>query len=187
MKRSQFKWIFFLIAIVPFWLNGQTSPHVIFGIDLNENWTTLTNQSAFSYISNLNITRENNYVGVAMDLSEKYIQSSADPELIEIGFTSTVLLFPEPAGSINEFDIETCTPGFLIASLEYETDFEYEQLNEGVFTNLASLIMKQFGVPSSMMKKDWGASFTWTLTNSEIILNTSKTQHIVLVYQKKKP
>ena len=51
------------------------------------------------------------------------------------------------------------------------------------FSKLSSLLMNQFGAPSSTMKKDWGSNFQWKLTNAYIIL-TLRYGEISVIYSK---
>ena len=76
---------------------------------------------------------------------------------------------------------EDTTVGLTAAELYGEGK---EFLNLEDFNKIVFILMNQFGAPNSTMKKDWGASFEWNLTNAQLILTSNKTQHIILIYIK---
>ena len=75
--------LFFSVTIL-----GQTSPHIISGIDLNKDWYTLTNQSALSYYSQEIYRKDKNLDGVTMNISDDYMTSLVDDDFLKIGFTN---------------------------------------------------------------------------------------------------
>ena len=65
-------------------LISQTSSHIVFGIDLNKDWYTLTEQSALAYYWQEDFKKKNNQPGVAVDIDEEYLNNNADKEFLEI-------------------------------------------------------------------------------------------------------
>tara|TARA_B100000780_G_scaffold180189_1_gene126353 strand:+ start:2548 stop:3087 length:540 start_codon:yes stop_codon:yes gene_type:complete len=159
---------------------AQMSNHIISGLDLKEDWYTLTNQSALGYLTQENYRKENNQTGVSVDLDKDYLTNNVEAEFLNIGFTDFILHFP--GGYRSGFD--TLAPFFFIADLIYNSDYEYESLSENDFSRIASVLMLQFGPPSNTMKKEWGASFEWKFENAQLMLVSNKTNHIKLMYRK---
>jgi len=160
---------------------GQISSHIISGIDLNKDWYTLSNQSVSAYYMQEQFRIENNLPGVGVNFDENYLLNYADKDFLNIGFTDFMLIFPQG----NQSNLDKVEPKQFYAFLKYKSETDYNALNEKVFTNIASILMEQFGPPNKTMKKSWGAMFEWSFDNAQIILNTNKTEHISLVYTKK--
>tara|TARA_B100001093_G_scaffold440810_1_gene441562 strand:+ start:706 stop:1245 length:540 start_codon:yes stop_codon:yes gene_type:complete len=169
----------FLISVCCF---GQKSSHIISGIDLNENWYTLTNQSQLSYFVQEDYRKKQNLQGVTMDIDEKYLEQNVSKDFLSIKFTELILSFPMD----NQTNLNTLSPSLFMATKMYSSDKEYNTYNLEDFNKIVFILMNQYGAPNSTMKKDWGASFEWNLTNAQLILTSNKTQHIVLIYLKQK-
>ena len=84
----------------------------------------------------------------------------------------------------NQTNLNTLSPSLFMATKMYSSDKDYDAYNLEDFNKIVFILMNQFGAPNSTMKKDWGASFEWNLTNAQLILTSNKTQHIVLIYIK---
>jgi len=159
---------------------GQDSSHIIYGIDLNKDWYTLSNQSAAAYFIQEQFRIENDIPGVGVSLDENYILNYADKEFLNIGFTNIMLVFPQD----NQSNLDKIQPEQFYAILKYKSETDYETFNEKAFANIAFVLMSQFGPPNKTMKESWGANFEWNLDNAQILLNTNKTDHISLIYIK---
>ena len=169
-----------LLLFIPLVSFGQDSSHIISGIDLNENWYTLTNQSQLSYFVQEDNRKKQNLQGVTMDIDEKYLDSNADKDFLDIGFTDLVLNFPMG----NQSNLNTLEPTIFMATKKYSSEKDYNAYNLEDFNKIVFVLMNEYGAPNSTMKKDWGASFEWNLTNAQLMLTSNKTQHIVLMYLK---
>ena len=174
------KKLILLLLFIPLVSFGQDSSHIISGIDLNENWYTLTNQSQLSYFVQEDNRKKQNLQGVTMDIDEKYLDSNADKDFLDIGFTDLVLNFPMG----NQSNLNTLEPTIFMATKKYSSEKDYNAYNLEDFNKIVFVLMNQYGAPNSTMKKDWGASFEWNLTNAQLMLTSNKTQHIVLMYLK---
>tara|TARA_B100001094_G_scaffold209945_1_gene203847 strand:+ start:171 stop:704 length:534 start_codon:yes stop_codon:yes gene_type:complete len=174
------KKLILLLLFIPLVSFGQDSSHIISGIDLNKDWFTLTNQSVGSYY-NQEVYRKNlNLEGVSMDIDKKYLDSNADKDFLDIEFTDLVLNFPMG----NQSSLNTLEPTIFMATKKYSSEKDYNAYNLEDFNKIVFILMNQYGAPNSTMKKDWGASFEWNLTNAQLMLTSNKTQHIVLMYLK---
>jgi len=171
----------FIIYLLPNICFGQSESHIISGINLNDDWYMLTNQSALSYYSQLNYCNENDIDGVTMSIDESYLKDKVNDDFLNIEFTDLTLVFPK--GEVSSLD--KLQPYMFMASLKYSSDSEFRVLSEKEFSNIASILMNQFGPPNNSMKESWGASFQWELDNAQLALSSSKTDHIVILYLKK--
>jgi len=172
--------LYTLALLVCFSSFGQKSSHKISGIDLNEDWYTLTNQSQLSYYWNKDSQKKQNRQELTMDIDEKYLEQNASKDFLSIKFTRLVLSFPMG----NQSNLSTLSPFLFTAVKRYPSDKDYDTYNSEDFNKIVFILMNQYGAPNSTMKKDWGASFEWNLTNAQLILTSKKDQHIVLVYLK---
>tara|TARA_B100001989_G_C24533157_1_gene462806 strand:+ start:503 stop:1042 length:540 start_codon:yes stop_codon:yes gene_type:complete len=177
MRRFYLIITLFLIAVCGF---GQKSSHKISGIDLNENWYTLTNQSQLGYFVQENYRKKQNLQGVTVDIDEKYLEQNVNKDFLSIKFTELILSFPMG----NQTNLNTLSPSLFMATKMYSSNEDYDAYNLEDFNKIVFILMNQFGAPNSTMKKDWGASFEWNLTNAQLILTSNKTQHIILIYIK---
>ena len=174
------KKLILLLLFIPLVSFGQNSSHIISGIDLKKDWFTLTNQSVFSYYSQEVYRKKLNLEGVSMDIDENYLNSYVDKDFLSIGFTDLVLNFP--AG--NQSNLNKLEPTFFMATLKYDSNIEYSTNSSNDFNKIVYSLMNQFGAPNSTMKKSWGASFEWNFSNAQLVLNSSKSEHITLMYLK---
>ena len=177
MKRI----ILYLFLLSPILCCAQISTHEILGIDLNQSWTTLTNQSLLGYFNQKKFREENNIPGVAEDLYDKYLLENTNDNFLKIGFTDYVLVFP----SDSELNLDVLSPTIFTASKTYKSELDLDKFSEKDFTDVAAILMNQFGPPNKSMKESWGAMFEWNTENAQIILNTNKSEHLNLVYYKK--
>ena len=174
------KKLILLLLFIPLFSIGQESSHTISGIDLNESWNTLTNQSNFSYFVQEDYRKKQNLQGVKMDIDEEYLEQNVSKDFLSIKFTELILNFPMG----NQSNLNTLSPSYFIASKKYSSDKDYNAYNLEDFNKIVFILMNQYGAPNSTMKKDWGASFKWNLTNAQLVLTSSKTQHLELIYLK---
>ena len=147
-------------------LISQTTSHRIFDIDLNKDWYTLTGQSAIAYYMQEDFKKKNNKPGVAVEMDEEYLINNADKEFLELGLYEIILIFEQ--GQQN--NLRNISPSMMTINLMKYGKSEKSAENK-IFSKLSSLLMNQFGPPSSTMKKEWGASFQWELTDASIVLN----------------
>ena len=158
----------------------QKSSHIISGIDLNENWNSLTNQSALSYVVQEDYRKKQNLTGISIDIDEKYLEQNVSKDFLAIKFTDLILNFPMG----NQLNLNTLSPSLFMATKKYSSDKDYNDYNSEDFNKIVFVLMNQYGPPNSTMKKDWGATFEWNFTNAQLMLTSNKTQHIVLMYLK---
>ena len=161
-------------------LNGKTSSHIFFGIDLNSDWYSLTDLSKLSHTipNDLNPNAPFKYV----PLSES-IFSSVNIDLKQLGF-EILLGFPSDSGSISDFN--KFPPSILNAS------FKYSNTSVGIdkLSALFALIVKKYGFPDEMLSNkdpniDTG-NFIWSGKNYSITVSfkPSNKNVITLIYFK---
>ena len=153
---------------------GQSSTHIIAGIDLNNNWNDLTNLDVYTYVRQERNKNENS-MGVITTISEEYLKENAQKEFLGINFSLFRLVFP-----FGKNEIEKLSPIIFMARKNYNSDNEHSKLND--FNKLAYILMNQFGTPSSTEKGDWGSSFQWEFSNANLNLYLTKKEHLNLIY-----
>lgn len=163
---------FFLKAVLIF---GQSSTHVIAGIDLNKNWNELTNLSPYTYISQERKKNEGS-LGVYTTISEEYLKKNLEQEFSEINFSELWLVFPFGNSAI----IEKLSPNYFIALKKYSP--ENEVLISDDFNKLVYIFMNQFGPPSLTEKEDWGWAFIWDFSNAILSLVSTEKDPLLLQY-----
>jgi len=156
------------------------SSHILFGIDLNKDWYTLTDISALSYFTEQEYRKKNNIPGVAMTFSKDYLKKNANFDFLNIGFTDLTGIYPKNEGG----NLKNISPYIFIATLKYNSDNEYEEKSSDAFNKITYLLMNQFGAPDNSTKAKWGASLEWKFSNAELLLNSNKKQHITVMYIK---
>ncbi len=177
MRTSVFLLLF---SCVPFISFSQSSPHIVSGINLNEDWTTLTNKEPVIYWVEEKFRKDNNIPGVGAYIDKDYLIKHADNDFMNIGFTDLILTFPQD----NQANLEQVTPTMFTATLEYKTEDDYNMSNERNFTNIASILIRQFGSPSKKKSNSLGNVLEWNLDNANILLNINKDKHLEMVYSK---
>tara|TARA_B100001027_G_C16213837_1_gene306441 strand:+ start:281 stop:817 length:537 start_codon:yes stop_codon:yes gene_type:complete len=159
---------------------SQNTSHIISGLDLNEDWYTLTNQGQLGYVIQESYREENNLPGVAMEIYEKYLESNVDKDFLDIDFSDLTLIFPAK----NQTNLNTLKPTIFLANKMYDSEAEYLSRSQKDFNKIVYILMNQFGSPSSTAKESWGSAFEWNSNNAQLMLLKNKTQHIVLTYIK---
>jgi len=82
-------------------------------------------------------------------------------------------------------NLSNLPPTILFAFLNYSSLTEYENNNKNDFAKISSILIRQFGAPTSSMKASWGASFEWKFENAQIMLNSNRNDNqIILTYLK---
>ena len=149
MRNLNFIIAFFLISFCCF---GQKSSHIISGIELNENWYTLTNQSQLSYFIQEDYRKKQNLQGVTMDIDEKYLELNVNKDFLSINFTELILNFPMG----NQSNLNTLSPSVFMATKMYSSQKDYNAYNLEDFNKIVFILMNQYGAPNSTMKKIGG-------------------------------
>lgn len=154
---------------------GQSSTHIIAGIDLNNNWNDLTDLDTITYDMQER-DKDENSIGVLTTISEGYLKENAEKEFLEINFSVFRLVFPFGNSAI----VEKLSPIMFMARKNYNSDYELSTSND--LYKLAYLLMNQFGTPNSTEKGDWGSSFQWEFSNANLNLYLTKKEHLNLIY-----
>ena len=133
MRNLTFIIAFFLISFCCF---GQKSSHIISGIDLNENWYTLTNQSQLSYFVQEDYRKKQNLQGVTMDIDEKYLELNVNKDFLAINFTELILNFPMG----NQSNLNTLSPSVFMATKMYSSQEDYNAYNLEDFNKIVFIL-----------------------------------------------
>ena len=178
------KKLFFSLIVISCHLTfAQIVSNNFFGIDLDKDWYTLTEQSGIAYAISKNQYPNSPLVIVELDES---IYNLINSDLLEIGL-DLKLGFEKKQVS----DFNNLFPVNLLGSVEFQSTSEYRLIGIDKFSKLFSLLIKKYGFPSQMIVAsdpniDSG-TFIWERKNLSILinLNAANNKSIQLIYSKK--
>jgi len=157
--------------------------NIFFGIDLDKDWYTLTEQSGLSYTLFKNQNPDSQFVTVNL---HKSIYNLINPDLLKIGLDLKLGFEIKQVSDFNNL-----FPIHLFGSVKFKSLSEYRLKGIDKFSNLFSLLVKKFGFPTQMtVASDPGidsAAFVWERENFLILinLNAANNKSIQLIYSKK--
>lgn len=169
-------YIFILFAFLPLFSNSQTSKHKFFGIDLDSDWYTLTNQQSLAYWLQ-DQDKNSNFVIIDCDYNNKI-----DSKFLNIGFNELLLIFQK--GYKGKLD--SLNPDTFLARISYTDISDYTSKSNNDITKILSLLKYEYGVPELNMIRDKYSVFKWNDVYSQIIL-TCRLDELTttLIYTKK--
>ena len=169
-----------IILFTPICLYCQVSTHHFQGIDLNQNWTTLTKQHIGGASYYTNISLENNLPGVSVPLHADYYTENASGVFQDLSLTSITLLFDYNGPT----DLTKRAPVILLAQKVYNSDSDYAHNISGDFQKALTMIENQYGTATSKSWESYGSIATWELSNAHILLNNSVEVGLQILYKK---
>ena len=177
MKIKIKKTIFLLFALIPFICFSQSNKHILFGIDLDSNWRSLTNQQSLGYFIQ-NEDKNSNYVITDCD----YIHDKINNDFLNIGFKEMLLIFPKGYKG----KLESLSPGIFIARIYYTDIREYIGKSNNDIEKILSILKDEYGAPELNMKKEKYSVFELNGTYYQIVV-TSREDELTttLIYTKK--
>lgn len=139
----------------------STDKYIFFGIDLNMDWYTLTNQSALRYYLE-DQDKQSKFVITDCD----FIIEKIDPRFINLGFQELLLIFQKGFKG----DLINLKPDIFLARITYSDINEYVINSKNDIEKSIALLNLEFGTPVLNMKKDEYAIYKWKGVHNEIIL-----------------
>ena len=178
------KKLFFSLIVISCQLTfGQIGSNNFFGIDLDKDWYTLTEQSGIAYTLFKHQNPDSPLVTVNLHES---ISNLINPDLLEIGLD---LKLGFEIKQVSDFD--NLFPIHLFGSVKFQSLSEYRLIGIDKFSKLFSLLVKKFGFPTQMAVAsdpdiDSG-TFVWERKNFSILINSNAANNksIQLIYSKK--
>ena len=171
------KYIFILFAFLPLFSISQTNKHKFFGIDLDSDWYTLTNQQSLVYWLQ-DQDKNSNFVIIDCD----YINNKIDSKFLNVGFNELLLIFQK--GYKGKLD--SLNPDTFLARISYNDISAYTRKSNNDITKIMSLLKDEYGEPQLNMISDKYSVFKWNDVYKQIIL-TCRVDELTttLIYTKK--
>lgn len=155
------KKIIFFLVLAPFISNCQVSKNIIFGIDLNLDWYTLTNYSGLTY-AEASLESKNNYV--VIDLNQ--YKDKIDNKFLKLGFSELLLAFPKKeTRNLNELK-----PEIFIARIRYSDYSDYMNKSPKDLENILFLMRDEFGEANLNEVRDKYSNYKWSGVYYDIAL-----------------
>lgn len=168
--------ILFLLFIIPVTCFSQTDKYVFFGIDLNLDWYSLTNQTAFTY-SNLNDDKSSMFNIIDCG----YISDKIEKRFLNLGFQELLLIFQKDFKG----NLKDLKPDVFLARITYSSLNEYTTKSKNDIEKSIALLNGEFGVPELNMIKNGTSTYKWRGVYYQIYL-TSRADELTttLIYSK---
>jgi hypothetical protein len=171
------KTILFIFVFIPLICYSQSSKHNLFGIDLDSDWYSLTNQQALAYFQQ-NHDKNSNYVITDCD----YITDKIDINFLNIGFKELLLFFPK----VKKVKLDKLIPDFILARIIYNDISDYSAKSNNDIIKILSLLKGEYGEPELNMIKDKYSVYKWNGVYYQIIVTCREDElTTTLIYTKK--
>ena len=147
-----------------------------YGIDMNKDWYTLTDQSGMYYDVYSVEYPDNPYVSVSPK------KSLSLDKFEKIGLGNIQLHFERNVNS----DFHFFKPTLCTANKVYIDDGDFNLIGQKDFTNVKSDLIQKYGQPSQNVNGTVAKTSYWNSTNYEIALTLDlKTLELILMYRSK--
>ena len=171
------KTILLIFTLFPLICFSQSNKHILFGINLDSDWYSLTNQQALGYFIQ-NEDKNSNYVISDCD----YIRNKIDDKFLNIGFKELLLIFPK--GYTGK--MENLSPGIFIARIYYTDIREYINKSNKDIERTLSILKDDYGEPELNMIKDKYSVYKLNDVYCQIIVTCREDElTTTLIYTKK--
>lgn len=170
------KTILLIFAFLPLICFSQSSKHNLFGIDLDSDWYSLTNQQALAYF-HLNEDKNSNYIITDCD----YIHDKIDVKFLNIGFKEFRLIFPKGYKG----KLENLKPEIFLARISYNDTSDYTIKSNNDIKKILILLKDEYGEPELNMTRDKYSIYKWKSNFYQIILTCREDElTTTLIYTK---
>lgn len=171
------KTIILIYALIPLICFSQSNKHILFGIDLDSDWNSLTNQQALAYFVQ-NEDKNSNFVITDCE----YIHDKIDTKFLNIGFKELLLIFPK--GYKGKLD--SLNPDMFLARISYADVREYVGKSNKDIEKILSILKDEYGEPELNMIKDKYSVYKFDGVYYQIILTCREDElTTTLIYTKK--
>ena len=150
-----------ILAFFPIICSCQSKNHVLFGIDLDLDWYSLTDQQALGYASQ-NLNKEAKFVIANCD----FIHDKIDSKFLDLKFNEMLLFFPTGhKGKLIELK-----PDLFIARKYYTSISDYYSNSPYDIDRIKKLLSEVYGNPELNMEKDKYSVYKWKGVYYQIII-----------------
>jgi hypothetical protein len=159
-------------------IKDSINNHVFMGVDLNQNWYSLTNYQKLSYFLT-DSDSSNHYPLVTTDF--KYSHDKISKSFLDLGFDELLLGFPRGMQS----KLAHLQPVLFLGRKSYENIESYLHEFENDISKTKYLLNQQFGNPELNMVREKYSVYQWKGVNYQIVL-TSREDELTttLIYTK---
>lgn len=167
---------FLILSIFPLLSNCQTIDRNFFGIDLESDWYSLTNQQSLAYWIQ-DEDKTSNFV--ITDCS--YISDKIDSKFLSLGFKELLLIFPK--GYKGRLD--SLKPEMFLSRISYSDIAEYSSNSINDMRNTLLFLKEKYGDPELNMIKEKYSVYKWKGVYYELILTCRQDElTTTIVYTK---
>ena len=171
------KTILLIYALIPLICFSQSNKHILFGIDLDSDWKSLTNQQALAYYVQ-DQDKNSNFIITDCD----HIIDKIDTEFLNIGFKELLLIFPK--GYKGKLD--SLNPDMFLARISYTDIKEYEGKSNKDIEKILSVLKVEYGEPELNTIKDKYSVYKFNGVYYQIIVTCREDElTTTLIYTKK--
>ena len=150
-----------LLLFIPFIGISQSNKHTFMGINLDQNWLTLTNQQKVAYWLQ---DQDKSSKYVIADCN--FILKNIDTKFLNIGFKELLLIFPK--GSYDKLD--NLSPDLFLARITYADKNDYIFKSKNDINKVLSLLQNNFGKPVINTIVDEYSIYKWENSFYSLIL-----------------
>ena len=126
------KTILLICALIPLICFSQSNKHILFGIDLDSDWKSLTNQQALAYFVQ-DQDKNSNFVITDCD----HINDKIDTKFLNIGFKELLLIFPKGCDQRN---VDNLRPDYFLARIRYSDIVDYNTKSNNDIRKILTLL-----------------------------------------------
>jgi hypothetical protein len=164
------------LTLIPLFCVGQKSKNSFFGIELDSDWYTLTNQQALNYWIQ---DQEKNSNYVITDFS--HIREKFYSKFLNLGLKELLLIFPQGyKGNLN-----VLKPDMFLARIRYSNVDDYWNKSNNDVKKILSLLNNVYDKPELNMIREKFSVYKWKGLNSQIILTCREDElTTTLIYSK---
>jgi hypothetical protein len=153
-----------ILTLLPIICFSQSSKNKLFGVDLDLDWYSLTNQQTLAYWSQDHDT-SSKYVITGCD----YILNKIDDKFLSLNFNEMLLIFPKGfKGKLNGL-----YPEMFLSRISYKDINDYKRNSSNDVNKIFKLLYDTYGKAELNMVKDKYSVYKWV---SQIILTTREDE-----------
>ena len=150
------------LLLLPIKSFSQTNKHMFFGIDLDSDWRSLTNQQYLRYWLEDQDT-STKFVIIDCD----HIQEKIELKFLNLGFTELLLIFPKGCDQRN---VDNLRPDYFLARIRYSDIVDYTTKSNNDIRKILTLLKDKYDEPELNMIKDKYSVYKWESFHYQIIL-----------------
>lgn len=140
------------LFLIPSISNCQVNDNIIFGIDLNLSWNSLTNYDALTYFAKTKVSK------IKYTVTDfKAYNHKINRDFLNLNFTEILLCFPK----VDNPNLNELKPELLIARIRYENYNDYINKSSIDSKKILSVLRKEFGESKSSEVKEKFSYYYW--------------------------